>query len=114
MNLNILAQDIVVSNPEISLCPSIGSVLRGVAENDPRMNFVLLANFGPTQNCGVGHNPALSTNPNRPIHYYKGTNFGFRMDLPMEIVTRTPGLRLVHLQRVNLFRLWHMLEMRKD
>lgn len=38
---------------------------------------------------------------------------GFRMDLPVVAVTRTPGLRLVRTKRVNLFGLWHLLEFRR-
>jgi phosphatidylethanolamine/phosphatidyl-N-methylethanolamine N-methyltransferase len=39
---------------------------------------------------------------------------GFRMDLPLETVTRTPGLTFIRKQRVNLFGLWHLLEFRRD
>jgi phosphatidylethanolamine/phosphatidyl-N-methylethanolamine N-methyltransferase len=39
---------------------------------------------------------------------------GFRMDLPVGTVTRTPGLTLIRTERVNLFGLWHMLEFRRD
>jgi len=39
---------------------------------------------------------------------------GFRMDLPMDSVTRSPGLRVVGARRVNAFGLWHLLEMRKE
>jgi len=39
---------------------------------------------------------------------------GFRLDLPMDCVTRTPGLSTVRVDRVNLFGLWRMLEMRRD
>jgi phosphatidylethanolamine/phosphatidyl-N-methylethanolamine N-methyltransferase len=38
---------------------------------------------------------------------------GFRMDLPIVAVTRTPGLQLIRKKRVNLFGLWHMLEFRR-
>jgi phosphatidylethanolamine/phosphatidyl-N-methylethanolamine N-methyltransferase len=38
---------------------------------------------------------------------------GFRMDLPVVAVTRTPGLKLVGAKRVNLFGLWQMLEFRR-
>ena len=38
---------------------------------------------------------------------------GFRMDLPIGTVTRTPGLRLVRAERVNIFGLWHLLEFRR-
>jgi phosphatidylethanolamine/phosphatidyl-N-methylethanolamine N-methyltransferase len=39
---------------------------------------------------------------------------GFRMDLPVAAVTRTPGLTLVSSKRVNLFGLWKILEFRRD
>jgi phosphatidylethanolamine/phosphatidyl-N-methylethanolamine N-methyltransferase len=39
---------------------------------------------------------------------------GFRMDLPVEAVMRTPGLTFIRKQRVNLFGLWHLLEFRRD
>jgi phosphatidylethanolamine/phosphatidyl-N-methylethanolamine N-methyltransferase len=39
---------------------------------------------------------------------------GFRMDLPVATVTRTPGLTLIRTKRVNLLGLWHMLEFRRD
>ena len=39
---------------------------------------------------------------------------GFRMDLPLETVTRTPGLTLVRKQRVNLLGLWHLLEFKRS
>jgi len=38
---------------------------------------------------------------------------GFRMDLPMKIVTRTPGLTIEKIERVNLFGLWHLLQLRR-
>ena len=42
------------------------------------------------------------------------TWLGFRMDLPVAAVKRTPGLTLVRKRRVNLFRLWTLLEFRRD
>ena len=42
------------------------------------------------------------------------TWIGFRMDLPIATVTRTPGLTLVRKRRVNLFGLWHLLEFRRS
>ena len=44
---------------------------------------------------------------------YLSTWVGFRMDLPVAAVTRTPGLVLVRKQRVNLLGLWHLLEFRR-
>jgi phosphatidylethanolamine/phosphatidyl-N-methylethanolamine N-methyltransferase len=38
---------------------------------------------------------------------------GFRLDLPLEEVTGTPGLETAHVERVNLFKLWHLLELRR-
>lgn len=38
---------------------------------------------------------------------------GFRMDLPMEVVTRTPGLAVLTVERVNLLRLWRLIVMRR-
>jgi phosphatidylethanolamine/phosphatidyl-N-methylethanolamine N-methyltransferase len=34
---------------------------------------------------------------------------GFRLDLPLESVTSTPGLRTVEIERVNLFGLWRLV-----
>jgi phosphatidylethanolamine/phosphatidyl-N-methylethanolamine N-methyltransferase len=42
------------------------------------------------------------------------TWIGFRLDLPVATVTRTVGLTLVHEERVNVFGLWRLLELRKD
>ena len=39
---------------------------------------------------------------------------GFRMDLPATTVTTTPGLEVVHEERVNLLRLWRCVEMRRS
>jgi phosphatidylethanolamine/phosphatidyl-N-methylethanolamine N-methyltransferase len=39
---------------------------------------------------------------------------GFRMDLPVAAMMRTPGLTLVNKKRVNLFGLWHLLEFRRS
>jgi phosphatidylethanolamine/phosphatidyl-N-methylethanolamine N-methyltransferase len=39
---------------------------------------------------------------------------GFRLDLPVSTVTRTSGVKLVHEERVNLFGLWRLLELRRD
>jgi phosphatidylethanolamine/phosphatidyl-N-methylethanolamine N-methyltransferase len=41
------------------------------------------------------------------------TWIGFRMDLPVETVTSTPGLRLLRSERVNLLGLWTLLEFEK-
>lgn len=38
---------------------------------------------------------------------------GFRLDLPLEDVTGTPGLETAHVERVNLLKLWHLLELRR-
>jgi phosphatidylethanolamine/phosphatidyl-N-methylethanolamine N-methyltransferase len=42
------------------------------------------------------------------------TWIGFRMDTPVETVTRTPGLTLVRRERVNLLGLWTLLEFRRS
>jgi phosphatidylethanolamine/phosphatidyl-N-methylethanolamine N-methyltransferase len=42
------------------------------------------------------------------------TWIGFRMDLPVETVTRTPGLRLVRKERVNMLGLWTLLELERE
>ena len=42
------------------------------------------------------------------------TWIGFRMDLPVAALMRTSGLALVFKKRVNLFRLWHLLEFRRS
>jgi phosphatidylethanolamine/phosphatidyl-N-methylethanolamine N-methyltransferase len=39
---------------------------------------------------------------------------GFRLDLPLEVVTGTPGLETVRVERVNLLKLWHLLELRRS
>jgi len=38
---------------------------------------------------------------------------GFRMDLPLEVVTRYPGFEVLAVERVNLFRLWRLIVMRR-
>ena len=38
---------------------------------------------------------------------------GFRMDLPMDSVTGAPGFDVVKVERVNLFGLWRLIEMRR-
>ncbi len=38
---------------------------------------------------------------------------GFRMDVPLEVVTGAPGLELVHEEPVNLLGLWRLLELRR-
>jgi phosphatidylethanolamine/phosphatidyl-N-methylethanolamine N-methyltransferase len=38
---------------------------------------------------------------------------GFRLDLPVEIVTETPALEVVRQQKVNLFGLWRLIELRR-
>jgi phosphatidylethanolamine/phosphatidyl-N-methylethanolamine N-methyltransferase len=38
---------------------------------------------------------------------------GFRLDLPLEAVTSTPGLEVVRVERVNLFGMWRLLELRR-
>lgn len=38
---------------------------------------------------------------------------GFRLDLPIESVTDTPGLRTVEIERVNLFGLWRLLHLER-
>lgn len=39
---------------------------------------------------------------------------GFRLDLPVAAVLRTPGLTLIRTRRVNLLGLWTLLEFRRD
>ncbi len=39
---------------------------------------------------------------------------GFRLDLPIERVTGTPGLETVAVRRVNLLGLWRLIEMRRE
>jgi phosphatidylethanolamine/phosphatidyl-N-methylethanolamine N-methyltransferase len=38
---------------------------------------------------------------------------GFRLDLPLEVVTEAPGLELQREERVNLLGLWHLLVLRR-
>jgi phosphatidylethanolamine/phosphatidyl-N-methylethanolamine N-methyltransferase len=38
---------------------------------------------------------------------------GFRMDLPLEVVTETPGLDVVEVEGVNLLKLWHAVVLRR-
>jgi phosphatidylethanolamine/phosphatidyl-N-methylethanolamine N-methyltransferase len=38
---------------------------------------------------------------------------GFRLDLPIEVVERAPGLELVRVERVNLMGLWRLLVLRR-
>ena len=38
---------------------------------------------------------------------------GFRLDLPLEVVTAAPRLELLHEERVNLLGLWHLLVLRR-
>jgi len=42
------------------------------------------------------------------------TWIGFRMDTPVSVVTKTPGLTLVRKERVNLLGLWTLLEFRRS
>lgn len=39
---------------------------------------------------------------------------GFRLDLPLETVTRTPGLRVERIDRVNLLQAWRLVWLRKS
>jgi phosphatidylethanolamine/phosphatidyl-N-methylethanolamine N-methyltransferase len=39
---------------------------------------------------------------------------GFRMDLPVEVVTGQPGLEVLAVERVNLLRLWRLIVMRRS
>jgi phosphatidylethanolamine/phosphatidyl-N-methylethanolamine N-methyltransferase len=38
---------------------------------------------------------------------------GFRLDLPLEAVTSTCGLEVVRIERVNLFGMWRLVELRR-
>jgi phosphatidylethanolamine/phosphatidyl-N-methylethanolamine N-methyltransferase len=38
---------------------------------------------------------------------------GFRMDVPLEMVTGTEGLEVTRIERVNLFGLWRSVELRR-
>jgi len=42
------------------------------------------------------------------------TWIGFRMDTPVSIVTKAPGMTLVRKEKVNLFGLWTLLEFRRS
>ena len=42
------------------------------------------------------------------------TWLGFRLDVPAEIVGKTPGLRLVREERVNLFGGWRLMVLKRD
>lgn len=39
---------------------------------------------------------------------------GFRMDLPIETVTQTPGARVVSVHRVNFLGLWRLVRLRRE
>lgn len=39
---------------------------------------------------------------------------GFRMDLPVEVVTGTPGLEVLSIERVNMLRMWRLIVMRRS
>jgi phosphatidylethanolamine/phosphatidyl-N-methylethanolamine N-methyltransferase len=63
-------------------------------------------------------NHFLSSNPLLRIFERASTPasrwIGFRLDLPISVVTRTPGLETTEIKKVNMFGLWRLLRMRKS
>jgi phosphatidylethanolamine/phosphatidyl-N-methylethanolamine N-methyltransferase len=57
---------------------------------------------------------------NRAVRFFENSItpasqwIGFRLDLPLATVTRTPGLELERVERVNLLKMWHLLELRRS
>jgi len=98
--------DHVLAPYVISVVPEPERVMREIARVcRPNGTVVVVNHFR-------SHNPAMALGERllTPLSQW----IGFRLDLPVERVLQTEGLRTVHMERVNLLGLWHLLEMRRE
>lgn len=81
MDLNVLAKNIVIADLEIALFSSIGFVLRGIPEDDSRMDFIIFPDLRPTCQVRMGHDPRSPLDPDGSLDHHIGANLGFRINL---------------------------------
>ena len=70
MNLHVLANDIAITDPQVSLLPVVRLVLRRPAERSAGMDLVVFADLGPAGELGVRHDPRATANLNRPFDHH--------------------------------------------
>jgi phosphatidylethanolamine/phosphatidyl-N-methylethanolamine N-methyltransferase len=97
--------DHVVAPYVISVVPEPRRVMGEIRRVCKPGGTVIVVNHFHNRNRVVGLVEGLLTPASQWI--------GFRMNVPLEHVTETPGLETIHVERVNLFRLWHLLELRR-
>jgi phosphatidylethanolamine/phosphatidyl-N-methylethanolamine N-methyltransferase len=100
------AFDCVLAPYVISVVPEPERVMREIARVcRPGGTVVVVNHFG---------------SPRAPVRaveaWLSGASqwLGFRLDLPVDTVTRTPGLRCRGTERVNLFGCWLLVELARD
>jgi phosphatidylethanolamine/phosphatidyl-N-methylethanolamine N-methyltransferase len=97
--------DHVLAPYVISVVPEPRKVMAEICRVCKPGGTVLVVNHFHNGNRAIGFLEGLLTPASQWI--------GFRLDLPLEYVTQTPGLETVRVERVNLFRLWRLLELRR-
>ncbi len=81
MNLRIFANDVAVADPQISLLPLVGLVLRRCAERRARMDLVVCADLGQAREVGMGHHARAALDLDRTVDHDIGADVDRRIDL---------------------------------
>jgi len=106
LNLPDAHFDRVLAPYVISVVPDPEQVMREIRRVCKPGGTVVVVNHFLSDNRVLGRMERALTPASQWI--------GFRMDLPVDRVKLTPGLACLHEERVNLFGLWHLLEMRRE
>jgi phosphatidylethanolamine/phosphatidyl-N-methylethanolamine N-methyltransferase len=97
--------DHVVAPYVISVVPEPARVMREITRVCKPGGTVIVVNRFRTGIAAVGAVEDFLT----PFSQW----LGFRLDLPLDLVSGTAGLETAAVDRVNLLRMWHLIEMRR-
>jgi phosphatidylethanolamine/phosphatidyl-N-methylethanolamine N-methyltransferase len=97
--------DHVVAPYVISVVPEPERVMSEIGRVCRSDGTVIVVNHFLSPNLLLGLLERATTPASRYI--------GFRLDLPISVVTKTPGLETTDVQKVNMFGLWRLLLMRR-
>lgn len=98
--------DAVLAPYIVSVVPDPDKVMAEIARVVRPGGTVIVVNRFRTENRFVQAIERLLT----PLTCW----IGFRLDLPLETVTRTPGLRVERVERANLFGMWKIVVLQRE
>src|SRR5262245_44174776 len=85
MHLDVLPDDVVVTDAQKALLPFIGQILRRIPQHSARVNLVAGTDLSPAADIRVAQDAGSGTDFHRAINHDVGTDFRLRVDLRARI-----------------------------